>query len=151
MVVVSHDRHLLELIADRIILVDGGTASELDGSLDDYRATVLGPNAGNGKKGEKQAKRGNRKDERREAAAARERLKDMRKEADKAEAALKQLWKRRAEIDALLAAPQANGTSASDLMKTRGEIERNIGAAEQRWLKASEAAEGGASAGQIQD
>jgi len=150
-VVVSHDRHLLELIADRIILVDGGTASELEGSLDDYRATVLGPNAGNGKKGEKQAKRGNRKDERREAAAARERLKDMRKEADKAEAALKQLWKRRAEIDALLATPQANGTSASDLMKTRGEIERNIGAAEQRWLKASEAAEGGSSAGQIQD
>ena len=40
-VMVSHDRHLLGLIADRLLLVDGGTAQEFDGSLDDYRAKVL--------------------------------------------------------------------------------------------------------------
>src|SRR3546814_15375177 len=32
---VSHDRHMLELTADRLILVDDGTACEYDGSLDD--------------------------------------------------------------------------------------------------------------------
>ncbi len=41
-VVVSHDRHLLGLIADRLLLVDGGTATEFDGTLDDYRDMVLG-------------------------------------------------------------------------------------------------------------
>ena len=41
-VVVSHDRHLLGLIADRLVLVDNGTAKEFDGSLDDYRDLVLG-------------------------------------------------------------------------------------------------------------
>ena len=36
-VVVSHDRHLLGLVADRLVLVEDGTAKEFDGSLDDYR------------------------------------------------------------------------------------------------------------------
>ncbi len=38
-VVVSHDRHLLGLIADRLLLVDGGTVTAFDGTLDDYRDT----------------------------------------------------------------------------------------------------------------
>ena len=33
-VIVSHDRHMLEMSADRLVLVDGGTAKEFDGSLD---------------------------------------------------------------------------------------------------------------------
>ena len=41
-VMVSHDRHMLELTADRLVLVDDGTAKEFDGSLDDYRDMVLG-------------------------------------------------------------------------------------------------------------
>ncbi|HTG37671.1 ABC-F family ATP-binding cassette domain-containing protein, partial [Sphingomonas sp.] len=40
-VIVSHDRHMIELTADRLVLVDGGTAREFDGSLDDYIAFVL--------------------------------------------------------------------------------------------------------------
>ena len=40
-VVVSHDRHMLELTADRLVLVDGGTATEFAGSLDDYTDLVL--------------------------------------------------------------------------------------------------------------
>ncbi len=44
--VVSHDRHLLGLIADRLLLVDDGTARELEGSLDDYRNMVLGAGRG---------------------------------------------------------------------------------------------------------
>src|SRR6185312_1338437 len=34
--IVSHDRHMLEMTADRLRLVDAGTATEFDGSLDDY-------------------------------------------------------------------------------------------------------------------
>src|SRR3546814_14528858 len=37
---VSHDRHMLEMTADRLVLVDHGTAREFDGSLDDYYAQV---------------------------------------------------------------------------------------------------------------
>ena len=41
-VLVSHDRHMLELTADRLVLVDGGTAQEFAGSIDDYTDFVLG-------------------------------------------------------------------------------------------------------------
>ncbi|MGH6736120.1 MAG: ABC-F family ATP-binding cassette domain-containing protein [Methyloceanibacter sp.] len=139
-VVVSHDRHLLGLIADRLVLVDGGTAKDFDGSLDDYRNQVLGAGSSKGGNGQDSGKRVSRKDERRLAADARERTKTLRKAAVQAEAEMKRLWKKRDEIDALLAEP-ADGLAASDLMKKRGEVERHLAAAEARWLEASEAAD----------
>lgn len=36
-VLVNHDRHMLELSADRLVLVDGGTAKEFSGSIEDCR------------------------------------------------------------------------------------------------------------------
>src|SRR5207249_1738526 len=36
-VLVSHDWHLVELVADRLWLVEGGTVRPFDGDLDDYR------------------------------------------------------------------------------------------------------------------
>ncbi len=42
-VLVSHDWHLLELVADRLWLVADGTVRPFDGDLDDYRRLVLEP------------------------------------------------------------------------------------------------------------
>jgi len=140
-VVVSHDRHLLGLIADRLVLVDGGTASEFDGSLDDYRDMVLGSGRGRAGDGQGHATKVNRKAERRMAAKAGERNKDLRKAVVQAEAEVQRLSKRRAEIDEMLSAPQSNGKSVTELMKTRAEVERHLAIAEHRWVEASEAAE----------
>jgi ATP-binding cassette subfamily F protein 3 len=141
-VVVSHDRHLLGLIADRLILVDGGTATDFDGTLEEYRNMVLGAARGNGGDGQKYAGKASRKDERRMTAQAREQNKALRKAVMQAEAELKRLWQRRAEIDQMLAAPQANGgASVSALMKSRAEVEHQIAKAEQGWLEAGEAVE----------
>ncbi len=41
MVVVSHDRHLLESVADRLFLVADTSVSEFDGDLEDYRRWLL--------------------------------------------------------------------------------------------------------------
>jgi ATP-binding cassette subfamily F protein 3 len=142
-IVVSHDRHLLGLIADRLVLVDGGTAKNFAGSLDDYRELVL--RAGNGD-GDGRAKRGNRKDERRLAAELRESSKTLRKQVAEAEAEVKRLWQKRCEIDEMLARPNANGSSVAELMKARAEIERCLARAEQSWLEASEAVECAANA-----
>ena len=35
---ITHDPHLMELIADRLWLVDGGTVAPFDGDMDEYRA-----------------------------------------------------------------------------------------------------------------
>jgi ATP-binding cassette, subfamily F, member 3 len=80
-IIISHDRHLLELTADRLVLVADGKAKEFAGSLDDYRDLVLGRGAngdraaGNtgAKPGGNQEKRVSRKDQRRMAAQARQR------------------------------------------------------------------------------
>jgi ATP-binding cassette, subfamily F, member 3 len=87
-VVVSHDRHLLELIADRLVLVADGTATEFVGSLDDYRDRILGRGADNGQGG-KPSKGASRKDERRKVAKAREHNQALRKAATQAEAEMK--------------------------------------------------------------
>ena len=43
-ILISHDRHMVELTSDRLVLVHGGTASEYDGSMDDYIDFILGRN-----------------------------------------------------------------------------------------------------------
>src|SRR6185437_680697 len=40
-ILVSHDRYLLEACADRLWLVQDGTVKPFDGDLDDYRRHVL--------------------------------------------------------------------------------------------------------------
>src|SRR4029079_13024052 len=102
-VVVSHDRHLLGLIADRLLLVDGGTVAAFDGTLDDYRDTILGVGGDRAEEGERPTKRDKRKAERRLSAELRERNQALRKQASQAEAEVARLSKRRAEIDAQLA------------------------------------------------
>ena len=146
-IVVSHDRHLLGLIADRLLLVDGGRAQEFDGTLDDYRDSVLSAaRAGRGKRqGEASPEpketlsKAERKEKRKAAADARERTKPLRKAIADAEADMKKLTAKRDAVDAKLidAAP----AQASELMKQRGQLTREIEEAEARWLEASEAVE----------
>ena len=142
-VLVSHDRHLLELIADRLVLVDGGTVQDFAGSLDEYRAMVLRPGNNGAEDGDANgAKRASRKDERRRLAAEfRETSKTLRKQVAQAEAEMKRLWQQRAEIDEMLSRPNANGASVAELMKNRSEVERRLASAEQSWIEASEAVE----------
>ena len=139
-VAVSHDRHLLGLVADRLLLADGGAVKPFEGSLDDYREIVLS-SAGAVRNDSGRGKRDPRDAGRRLGAEARELSKALRKAVTQAEAELNRLWQQRAQIDAKLAAPQGNGAAKSELMKTRAEVERQLKDAERRWLEASEAAD----------
>ena len=46
-ILISHDRHLVEACADRLWLVAGGTAEPYDGDIASYRAQVTGPKSSN--------------------------------------------------------------------------------------------------------
>ena len=145
-IVVSHDRHLLELTADRLVLVADGTAKEYAGSLDDYRDLVLGRGAESGPDAAKEAARASRKDERRRAAGSRAQRQALRKAVEEAELEVKRLTGQRTEIDRALFEPASaagafKGATMSDLMKKRADIERALAKAEARWLEASEALE----------
>ena len=137
---VSHDRHMVELSADRLVLVDNGTAKEFDGSLDDYIAFVL---AGDGKGADKP--KGTKQD-RKAAAAARESDKALKKEAREAETELAKLTAERAAVDQAMFDPsKAEAKLAkltmTELMKRRADLNDRIEAAEARWMAASEALE----------
>ncbi len=139
-VLVSHDRHMLELTADRLVLVDDGTAREYDGSLDDYIALVLGSSAkNNGGKGPKKDKKA--------AAAARDRETAMKKtirdiEADTARFTTELNAVDTAMADPKKAEPRFSRLSMTELMKRRSEVEAKLAASEAKWLEASEALEG---------
>jgi ATP-binding cassette subfamily F protein 3 len=138
-IVVSHDRHLLELTADRLVLVADGTAAEFQGSLDDYRALVLAEPEGGRENGD--ARRANRRDERRAAAAQRERMQPLRQAVKAAETEMARLAAKKNAIDRALADPASYDTGVAGLMKDRADLERRIATAEASWIAASEALE----------
>ncbi len=142
-VIVSHDRHMLEMTADRLVLVDSGTAREFDGSIEDYIKFVLAKEPQGEGKSEAKV---NRKDARRAAAEARERATAMRKAAKAAEAELAKLSEQRSAIDRAMFDPSSADASLTnltmtDLMKRRAALDAQIGEAEALWMEASEAAE----------
>ena len=143
-VLVSHDRHMLELTTDRLVLVDGGTAREYAGSLDDYTDLILGRNQESG--GDRPAAKRNRKDERRAEAEARAQGQSLRRAAQAAEAEIARLEARKQQIERAMFDPaSANAEDSkrtmSELMKLLAETGAKLGEAEKRWLEASEAME----------
>jgi ATP-binding cassette subfamily F protein 3 len=147
-VIVSHDRHMLEMTADRLVLVDRGLAKEFDGSIDDYIAFVLAKESPAARKdGGKEAGRGvNKKDQRKAAAEAREKGQELRKRAKQAEAELERLTSLRSAIDHAMfdpsaAEPALAKLTMTELMKRRAETEAKVELAEAAWLEASEALE----------
>lgn len=148
-VIVSHDRHMLETTADRLVLVDGGTAREFDGSIDDYLAFVLAKDPAPARK-EGQSDTDNRpvnkKEQRKAAAEAREKGQQMRKRAKSAESELEKLTMLlkatdQAMFDPKSADPSLAKLTMTELMKRRAELENRKEAAETAWLEASEAYE----------
>jgi ATP-binding cassette subfamily F protein 3 len=142
-VIVSHDRHMLELTADRLVLVHDGTAQEFQGSIDDYIGFVLAGDARSPGKGDKV----NKKEARRLAAEAREKGASLRRSARESEAQVVRLTSLRSAVERAMFDPSsADATlsrlTMSELMKRCADIQREIQAAETAWLEASEALEG---------
>ncbi|WP_310497370.1 ABC-F family ATP-binding cassette domain-containing protein [Sandarakinorhabdus sp.] len=146
-VVVSHDRHMIEASADRLVLVDAGRAVAFDGSLDDYTDSILGSAPAAAKApAAKSAPREDPKEARRRAAAQREATAGLRKALKTAEAAIAAHTARLKDLDAALfdpksAAPADANKTASALMQERGVAETDLAKAEAAWVKASEALE----------
>src|SRR5262249_32497404 len=135
-ILVSHDRHMVELTADRLVLVADGTAKDFAGTIEDYRDFVLRSASDEGGPKEKRA---SRKDERRLAAQARERSQVLRDAVKRTEAEVTRLTTRRSAIDRALFDPTTadaafKDKAVTDLLKLRADVERELAAAEARWL-----------------
>jgi ATP-binding cassette subfamily F protein 3 len=146
-VLISHDPHLINLTADRLWLVAGGTCKPFDGDLDDYRRLLLS---------ERRALNAAARDRRRSATAAertveappppvsRSNAGKLKRAAEAAEKRLAELTKRKAAIAQRLADPALYREAAPQVAQLQAkfaEIDHAIAEAESAWLQAQEALE----------
>ena len=135
-VLISHDRHLVEMTADRLWLVKDGRVRVYDEDLDSYRRELLaGDNESSGNaasaKGNGQAKKSLSGGERRQKLAP------LRKTAKAIEDEIRRLQQRKRGIERRLADPAtyAAATDIAGLERERQQLEAAIAEAEERWLE----------------
>jgi ATP-binding cassette subfamily F protein 3 len=155
-ILISHDRHLIETCADRLWLVADGTVSAFDGDLDEYTNYIL-ETARDQRRAMRAAAKGARtqtestisdptlnlpKSERRKlAASARAELQPFKKEIQLIESNMQKLQEKIAACDVELAKPNLyrdNPGRAHDLTRDHGQSKKEIARLEAKWLEATE-------------
>ncbi len=146
-VLVSHDTHLVKMVADALWVVQGGTVKAFDGDIDEYQAKLLKERGARPPKAEKAADAGSKKDQRKAAADNRSNKAPLKKAVDSAEKMLARLTEQLNGVLAKLADPAiyaGPGSVVTDLQKEKARLEREVENAEKRWLTAQEALEAAA-------
>ncbi len=153
MVLVSHDPHLIGLVAERLWLVAGGTVSPFDRDLEDYRRLLEEARRAERSHGRAAKARArddragapaSKRDKRRVGAQARAAAAHLRKAARRAEARLEALTAERDSLEARLADPATYNGPGADMqaLQTRfAELSRAVAEAEEAWLQAQAAVE----------
>jgi len=136
-ILISHDRFLLEACADRLWLVNNGTVKPFDGDLDAYRALVLeGPEALASTKS---------KQERNEAASREATVKKthpntIRKKIETVDARIAKISELISRVDGILSKPetfQRDKGKAAQLSAQRSELAKALESAEEEWITLS--------------
>jgi ATP-binding cassette, subfamily F, member 3 len=145
-ILVSHDPHLIELVCDRLWLVDGGGCQIWDGDLSEYRKKLLDEQRGGNKTGNAGKGQGSksRKQVRQERAKARAETNGLRASAKEALKTFEKLEKQKTEMETRLASSDVYEGSTAELMALQvklGDIKSALGKAEDAWLAAEAAIE----------
>ncbi|MGE3245977.1 MAG: ABC-F family ATP-binding cassette domain-containing protein [Beijerinckiaceae bacterium] len=141
-ILVSHDRYLLDACADRLWVVEDGGVKPFDGDMTDYSRTVLERSRagrGGGKDGEA-ANPQSQAAQRRTAAQARKQTGPLRKKIEALEQRMEKFQGLLEKIDAALSSPDAfarDPAKAGEIARQRAELEKAIAAAEEEWLALS--------------
>ncbi len=152
-VLITHDADLVELVADRLWLVSGGTARPFDGDLDDYRrhlALERREASNGGAPREDGSIAAPKRDERRERAEARAASGALRDRLKRVEAEMAKLQQEARVIAEALADPRLYARNRPDLVARatarQAQLARELAALEGVWLEVSEKLEGAAAA-----
>jgi ATP-binding cassette subfamily F protein 3 len=156
-VLVSHDTHLVKMVADQLWVVADGKVTPFDGDIDDYQAKLLRERNGgkNGKAAKRERARERErereeapvpaaKDQRKQSADSRAKRAPLKKTLETLEKGIAKLNKQRGDIEARLADPAIYSdpaTNVADLQRDKVRLEREIAHAEHEWLVAQEAYE----------
>ena len=151
--VVSHDRHLLNNTVDEYWLVADGKVEDFDGDLTDYahwlkeRQQAARRTEKTEKPQEAAAAPGvNKKLDRKEAARLRELLRPLKKQVDKLEQQMSSIQSQLKAIETTLADAELytdnqRKDELQKLLKEQGRLEQELETLEMEWLESSEALE----------
>lgn len=141
-ILISHDRHLVEACADRLWLVADGSVRSFDGDMADYRRYILQGDTAPAKDDSKaDEKKGSASDRRREAAEKRAQLAPLKKKISAAEKDMEKLQQRIEKLDGLLADPEIYTKApdkATDYAKKRADTVKLLAETEESWLLLSD-------------
>jgi ATP-binding cassette subfamily F protein 3 len=133
--IISHDRHLIEATCDTLWIAEGGTIRELDEDLDSYQRNITSTKDGKGG-----VSKADRKAEKAEAAARRAEIAPIKSSIKDSETKISRLKNELAKIDAQLEDPKIyNGPAdrmialGKDKARFAAELERT----EEEWLTLS--------------
>ena len=148
-ILITHDRSLMELVADRLWLAADGTVKPFDGDMDDYARFVLerAKQAGAVRPAQTRTEEAAPAPAPQAASATGEKTKKsgpspstLRHAAKKAEARMAALTAELARIDADLAeAAVSDPRKLEGLTRARARTQADLDAAEQAWMEAEEA------------
>nr|WP_255673958.1 ABC-F family ATP-binding cassette domain-containing protein [Komagataeibacter sp. FNDCF1] len=137
---ISHDPHLVELVADRLWLVGDGTVRPFDGDMAEYRTWLTERARAVSNNDPARPAAAPRRDDRRERAEARKATAPLRKRIRDAEQLMARLVAERAKLEARLADPKLYESGRAEdvtALNTRlAAIAREHDRAEEDWLEA---------------
>ncbi|MEI7791768.1 MAG: ATP-binding cassette domain-containing protein, partial [Alphaproteobacteria bacterium] len=142
-ILVSHDRRLLEATADRLLLVSDGHVTPFEGDLDDYRKFLLSGDNAPTRRPPPEAKV-NKDEVRKDKAEKRQNLKPLKDKVNAAEHQIADLTAEIAKLDKALSDPllfTRDPAKAASVAKKRADAVRKLATAEKAWVAASEAYE----------
>ncbi|MFT6033407.1 MAG: ATP-binding cassette subfamily F protein 3 [Arenicella sp.] len=152
-VLVSHDRHLLKVNSDKLILVANGRATEFQGSVDDYPKWLAEHNRGSahadfGDKPEDSIPQNTasaKKEQKRIDAERRKELQPLTSKIKRAERVMEKIGLQRSEIESQLADTELYTDTQKDTLKKlltdQAYLQKELDQAEADWLQATEAYE----------
>ena len=140
-ILISHDRHLIEATVDRLWLVRDGTVVNFDGDLEDYRAQIVTTaKKDDGRKSAAADDTVNKADQRKQAAEKRAAFAPLKKKINEIESLTAKLEKQIQALDVELADPalyEKSPAKAAAKAKDRSDAAAKLAAAEEQWLELS--------------
>ncbi len=137
-ILISHDRHLIEATADRLWLVKDGSVKPYDGDMADYRRDVVGDAADRHER--RESDKTSKADKRREAAQKRAALEPLAKQIKATEGLIERIRKRLDGIEDRLADPalyEKDPKAVTQLSRERSELATALTGHEETWLDLS--------------
>lgn len=139
-ILISHDRHLIEATADRLWLVNNGTVTNFDGDLEDYRNIVVSGSKGKGKaKGSGEDNR-SKAEQRKANADKRAAFAPLKKKINEMESLTAKLNKQIQALDKELEDQDLYDKfpdKAAAKVRERADVVSKLAKAEEKWLELS--------------